>query len=39
MPYIGVLATYDPLRGNPRYEALLRKMNLEMWLGWELENG
>jgi tetratricopeptide (TPR) repeat protein len=32
LPYIGATPLYDPLRGHPRFEELLRKMNLEMWL-------
>jgi serine/threonine-protein kinase len=28
MPYIGVIPAYEQLRGNPRYEALLRRLRL-----------
>ena len=28
LPYVNVLAMYEPLRPNPRFQALLRRMNL-----------
>ena len=30
MPYLGA-PFYDPLRSNPRFQALVRKMNLSIW--------